>query len=248
MRSKVTFVSCLVLTVFLFVGLSSYGFAEEMKHKKGGASMELHHIHAMMSHGLAMAAEGSTMVMLAGMNMAPSVDEATIKHGQHMIMEGKAVIERMLNGPEMKALHQRKYDEGLMKYTHDLGNSMLKVVAMLEKMKMEGNMSQDMMTMHHMHVLMNHGLVMAAEGANMVMLGQMGMAKGIDAYSIEHGKMMLSDARSVLKDSMEGKAMQELHGKGVKMDNAMMAEMHGIGDAALKVLDLLTKMPSPGAK
>lgn len=34
------------------------------------------------------------------------------------------------------------------------------------------------MTMHHMHVMINHAVEMAAEGSNLVMLGQMNMAKG----------------------------------------------------------------------
>jgi hypothetical protein len=51
----------------------------------------------------------------------------------------------------------------------------------------------------------------------------------------------------MLNEVMEGKAMQEMHQKGVKGDNAMMAETHKIGDAAKKVIDLLDKMTSAGS-
>jgi len=120
------------------------------------------------------------------------------------------------------------------------------VVGLLEKMSMEGPVSADMMTMHRMHSMMNHALEMAAQGSNMVMLGQMGMAGDIDKYTIDHGKMMLLDARSMIDEVMGGKAMTEMHQKGVTGDNAMMAETHKIGDAAKKVVYLLDKMASAG--
>ncbi len=250
MRNKVKFFSFLALVVSLFIGLSSHVYAGEMKHMHGeGASMEMHHMHTMMNHGLAMVAEGSSMVMLAEMKMAPSIDPLTLGHGRSMIKSGKEVIEHALSGPEMKGLHKAGHgDDPLMKYTHELGEAMMKVVDMLEKMSMEGPMAADMMTMHHMHIMINHALGMAAEGANMVMLGQMGMAKEVDKYSIEHGKMMMKDARTLLTEVLGGKAMTEMHEKGVKMDNAMMAETHKIGEAAMKVTDLLEKMPSAGSK
>ena len=250
MRNKVNFFSFLTLVVSLFIGLSGLVSAEEMKHGHGtSASMEMHHMHMLMTHGLAMVAEGSDMVMLAEMKMAPSVDPMTLEHGRHMIKSGKEVIEHALSGPEMKSLHKAGHgDAPLMKYTHELGEAMMKVADMLDKMSMGGEMSADMMTMHHMHIMINHAIEMASEGSNMVMLGQMGMAKNVDKYSIEHGKMMMKDARSLLTDVLGGKAMTEMHEKGVKMDNAMMAETHKIGEAAMKVIDLLEKMPSAGSK
>jgi hypothetical protein len=37
--------------------------------------------------------------------------------------------------------------------------------------------------------------------------------------------------------------MKEMHEKGIKMNNAMMAETHKLGAAAKKVIDLLSDMP-----
>jgi len=133
----------------------------------------------------------------------------------------------------------------MMKYTHELGNAIMTVADLLDKMNMEGPMTDDMMEMHHMHIMINHALEMAAQGSNMVMLGQMGMSKDIDKYTTDHGKMMLSDASSLLSESMEGKAMMGMHEKGITGGaNAMMADTHKIGDAAKNVIDLLNKMAS----
>lgn len=207
--------------------------------------MDMHHLHTLMNHGLEMVVEGSNMVMLADMKMTPAVDPMTLEHGRKMIKSGKEVIARALKGPEMQGLHKAGHgDASLMKYTHELGNAITTVTDLLENMSMEGPMTDDMMAMHHMHIMINHALEMAAQGSNMVMLGQMGMSKDIDKYSIEHGKMMLSDARAMLTEVMEGKAMTGMHEKGVTGGNAMMANTHKIGDAARKVVDLLDKMAS----
>ncbi len=55
---------------------------------------------------------------------------------------------------------------------------------------------------------------------------------------------MLKDAHALLDEVFGGKAMMELHEKGIKMSNSMMAETHKLGEAAAKVIDLLEKMPS----
>jgi len=177
--------------------------------------------------------------------MSPSLDPLTLEHGRHMIKSGKEVIEHVMSGAEMKGLHKAGHgDDPLMKYTHQLGEAVTKVADILENMSMAGQMDADMMTMHHMHIMINHALGMAAEGANLVMLGKMGMTKDTDKYSIEHGEMMIKDGHALLDEVFGGKAMKDLHSKGIKMNNAMMAETHKFAEAAAKVIDLLEKMPA----
>lgn len=239
----------LLLAVIMTVAMVGSARAEEMHHMHGGgAAMEMHHYHMLMNHGMSMIAEGSNMAMLAQMKMAPAEDEKMLHHGQHMIKEGKELIIRALNGPEMTAMMKNHAKDPLMDYTHQLGESMLKVADILEKMSMEDMSSPDMMSMHHMHMMVNHALQMAAEGANLIMLGDMSMAGSIDKMSIEHGKDMLKDAKPMVADMMGGKEMMDMHAKGVTMENPLMAMSHKHGEAALKVIDLLSKMPSAGSK
>jgi len=251
MRYTVRFiVSVVALTFALSFGFPRYIYAEEIKHMHGdGTSMELHHMHTMMSHGLAMVTEGSDMVMLAAMKMSPSLDPMTLEHGRQMIRSGKEVIEHFMSGSQMKELHKAGHvDDPLMQYTHELGKAMMKVVGMLEKMSVEGAMGADTMTMHHMHLIIIHALGMAAQGSNMAMLGKMGMCVPVDKFSVGEGEMMMTGARWLLKEDFEDKAMKEMHDKGVSMDKAMMAETHKLSEAAAKVIDLLEKMPSVGLK
>jgi len=112
--------------------------------------------------------------MLTALKMAPSVDQTIAEHGRQMIQSGKEVIEHVMSGPQMKELHKTGHaDDRLMQYTHELGEAVIKVTSMLEKMSAEGAMDSETMTMHHMHLMINHALSMAAQGSNMAILGQM---------------------------------------------------------------------------
>ena len=136
-----------------------------------------------------------------------------------------------------------------MKYTHELGEAMVKYTNMADKMAAAGMIKPDMMTMHHQHIMINHALGMAAEGSSMVMLGQMGMAGNIDTFSVEHGRMMMNDARLLLSEAMEGKEMRDMHKRGVSPEkDPMMKETHALAETAMKIMDLLSKMPVMGVK
>ena len=104
------------------------------------------------------------------------------------------------------------------------------------------------MTMHHMHLILNHAVETAAKGSNLIMIGEMGMAKGIDEVSIAEGKAMIANARSVIEKMMKGKTMEHMHMEGVTGTNAVMLHTHELGDAALKYIDLLDGMSTAGHK
>ena len=94
-----------------------------------------------------------------------------------------------------------------------------------------------------MHLMINHALQMAADGANLIMLGQMGMAGEVDKLSIEHGEAMMEDAKSMVTDTMGSKEMMEMHAKGMTPEKSpMMGMSHHYAEAAMKVIDLLSKM------
>lgn len=100
------------------------------------------------------------------------------------------------------------------------------------------------MTMHHMHIMLNHAVEMAAKGSNLVMIGQMGMAGEIDAISIEEGKGMIEEAKMMIDKVMKGDTMKNMHLDGITGTNDVMAHTHQMGDAALKYIELLESMSS----
>jgi hypothetical protein len=100
------------------------------------------------------------------------------------------------------------------------------------------------MAIHHQHIMLNHALIMALEGANSYMLGQMGMAKGVDEVSVEHGRMMIKNARTLFNDIMSGSTMMNMHMEDTTPENnELMKFTHLLAEAQLQVLTLLDQMP-----
>jgi len=131
-----------------------------------------------------------------------------------------------------------------MTYTHELAKASLKVIADLEGMKMGDMTSADAMKMHHMHIALNHALEMAAEGSNLVMMGQMKMTKGVDRHSTDHGRQMIEDSRKLWKEVMGSSVMAGMHQAGTTPQAShLMGHTHMLADDQKKVLDLLANMP-----
>jgi hypothetical protein len=218
--------------------------AAEKNKEASTVAMKLHHLHIMMNQGLSMATEGSNLVMIAGMHSTPALDPSALQHGQEMIGNGRAVIRRSLEGPEMKSIMKGELaDSPGMTYTHDLGEAMLAVLTILGKMDMAHMQSPETVNIHHMHILLNHALQMAAQGSNLIMIARMGMVEDVDSFSLEHGKKMMANARDLFNETMKGKAMMDLHRKGFTPGKAHSMKMtHDLAEAEWKVMELLSRM------
>lgn len=211
---------------------------------EAGHDMSSHHQHMMLNHGLGMILEGYNLVMLGNMDMAMGVDESAVEHGNMMIKNGTAMWTETMSGKTMTGMHHEGKDpmkDPVMAYTHKLGEKQLLVIDLLGKMpKVDADNG---MTIHHQHIMLNHALKMALAGANSVMLGDMDMAKGVDEVSVEHGRMMLKQARGLFNEIMSGKTMINLHMSGSSPEsNETMAYTHKLAEAQLQVLKLLEEM------
>jgi len=97
------------------------------------------------------------------------------------------------------------------------------------------------MQLHHMHLVINHAVQMAAEGSNLAMLGEMNMAPGIDEQAVEHGKGMIREGKALVKSVLQSKVMTELHEKGAG-ESKEMTYTHKLGAEALAYIDRLEEM------
>ena len=231
---------------------SPAGVRAEMDMAKGsmGHEMTTHHQHTMMNHGLAMALEGSNMIMLGEMGMAEGVDENAIEHGKMMIKNGRSIWDETMSGKTMMKMHEggmTPMDDPVMAYTHKLGEKELVVFELLNTMPALAASSSGAahdMGMHHQHIILNHALKMALDGSDLIMLGQMGMATGTDEISINHGKTMLRSAKGLLNEVMSGQTMMDMHKKGMSPEkNELMQFTHRLAEAQLQVIAMLEEMP-----
>lgn len=241
MKSKSNIMLFVMSLSLLLAGPLNAGMA--MEDEEHGMSM--HHQHIMLNHALGMVLEGSNMKMLGEMDMAKGVDKASVEHGNMMMKQGRALYDKIMSGDMMMKMHKEgksPKDNPGMKYTHELAEAQLKVMELLKQMSSSAQAGHGM-TMHHQHTMLNHALGMTLSGSNMVMIGQMGMAKGIDAVSVEHGKMMMQNGSNLWNEIMSGDSMMKMHkeGKSPKDDPAM-AETHKLAEAQIKVINLLKEM------
>jgi len=108
--------------------------------------------------------------------------------------------------------------------------------ALAETAKQKGLQDMGMMMR-----FMDHGLCSALEGADMQMLGQMGMSEKLDKEAIVHGTIMIKDGKAMIKEMLEGKAMQDLYHEG-NFDQKFMEELHDLGERMIKVIDDIEKL------
>lgn len=95
--------------------------------------------------------------------------------------------------------------------------------------------------MHMMMEFMDHGLCTALKGANMQMLGQMGMSEKLDKDAIVHGTIMVKDGKAMIKEMLEGEAMRKLYKEG-GFDQKIMDDLHELGNRMLKVIEQVEKL------
>ena len=230
-----------VSMTLLLAGPANIGMA--MKHG-AGHGMSMHHQHEMINHSLGMALQGSNLVMLGQMEMVPGLDKMTVGHGKKMLKNARTMMNDTMSGDAMMKMHSTGMspaDNPMMKYTHQLGEAVMKVMDLLDK---HADMKGHSMEVHHQHMILSHALKMAIEGSDMIMTGQMGMAPGVDSHSVTHGKNMMKEGRALWNEVMSGDYMMKMHGKGMSPDKHKgMAFTHELAEAQLKVLELLKKMP-----
>jgi hypothetical protein len=243
-RFILRFVAFVVSLSFLLANPVIAGMA--MKHV-AGHGMGMHHQHIMLNHALGMALEGSNIFMLGQMGMAKGVDKISVDHGKMMMKNGRNLWNELMSGDVMMKMHgagTTPADDPMMKYTHQLAEAQIKVMDLLGKMP-SASKGGHQMAIHHQHTMLNHTLGMALEGSNSLMLGQMGMAKGVDKISVDHGKMMIRKAKKLYNEIMSGETMMEMHAKGTTPEkDTIMGYTHKLAEAQLKVMNVLKMMPT----
>jgi hypothetical protein len=205
---------------------------------------KLHHLHLLMNQGLGMVTEGANLIILAEMKMASELDEDTRRHGEAMMIRGRKLIERAVEGPERKRLAEEAGDGGaLVRYTRELGDSMRELAGLLEDMDFSQAHLPEAMALYHMQVNVNHAVQMAARGTTLVMLGQMGMAGAVDDIFIEQGARMREEALAMHRELMRGSRMTDLPTYKGPGESPLMMRTHGLAASCLRVMDLLGRMP-----
>lgn len=120
----------IVVAVMLF-SVTSTVQAESEKEK---ALHDMHMLMRFMDHGISVALEGSNLQMLGQMGQSEKLDRDSIVHGTIMVKDGRAIINEMLEGKAMRELYKEgNFDKKLMDDLHNLGEKMLEVISLSQK-------------------------------------------------------------------------------------------------------------------
>lgn len=163
---------------------------ESQTMKSQHASMPMQYLTVLLEHAISMMAQGAAL-KLDGQ-----------KHGDAMLAQSADFLRRAMSGPEMAAMHKGGQGESpMMQHTHDLGAAAFDLLDMM--------MSLDVNQVPKNTNILHHALNMAAQGASMKSLADMGMSKDIDASMQDHGLQMQQAAIDLSKGMLANTPYQQ---------------------------------------
>jgi len=101
--------------------------------------IKMYHLHLTINHAMDAAAEGANLVLLGSMSLAGSLDKYTVDNGRKMLEDAKVTLVEVSKSETMMKMHKAGMgpeEDATMARTHDLLETALKIVDVLEKMSM----------------------------------------------------------------------------------------------------------------
>ena len=231
---------CALTAVFL-IGASSTALPQ--LRQADDDSLKIHRLHLLMNQGLIMFLDGIDLRMVANMNMSTAFDAESEKYASLSMEKGRKTIELALRGEQNEILVEQGFgDHPLMKTAQELGNTMLDLLALLEKMKID-QMTGETMEIHHMHLLLNRGLENVAQGSNMIMVTLLSSIPQIDEYLENQGWIMVKEGTTLIADVTQSEPYKRLQKKeSSSTEDSLFAQTRQCADLSLKIADILSRM------
>jgi len=210
-------------------------------------SMRIHRLHMLMNHGLIMFLDGIDMKMVSNMKMSTSFDAKSEGYALQSMKKGRKAIELALRGEQNEILVEQGFgDHPLMKTARELGETMLDLLTVLEKMEM-GQMTSETMEIHHMHLLLNRGLEDVAQGSNMIMATLLGSIPQIDEYLGNQGWIMVKEGKTLIAEIIQSQPYKRiLKTEPASSENPLFVQTRQCADLSLKIADILSRMNVAG--
>jgi len=209
-----------------------------------GADVQIFSLQILVNQAYQMVLEGASLVMLNQMDKGGVFGGAIDKRGRTMIEQGERIISETLNSKEIKQLDgEGKGSDPLLSTVRENANQLLKAVAEI-RTYLGSNMTEpELSQMHSLYTLLNHGMKMATDGANLIMLGRTGEPGGAKDTLQRHGRVMMRDARVLIIRLSDNKTMLKLHSSGITSDkNPAMASLHRSITLSLRLIDRLARI------
>jgi len=229
------------LTVVFLIGASSTALPQ--LRQADDDSLKIHRLHVLMNQGLIMFLDGIDMKMISNMKMSTSFDETSEKYASLSMKKGREAIELALRGEQNEILVEQGFgDHPLMKTARQLGETMLDLLTVLEKMEM-GQMTSEMMEIHHMHLLLNRGLEDVAQGSNMIMTTLLASIPQIDQYLENKGWTMVKEGKTLIAEVIQSEQYKKiLKTEDTASESPLFKQTRQCADLSMKIADILSRM------
>jgi hypothetical protein len=191
-----------------------------------------------------MVVEGTSLVILDQMDKGGVFSGVIDKRGWTMIDQGERIISEAVNGKEFQQLvSERKGSDPLLATVRENADQLLKAVSEIRTYLGSKTKEPELSQMHSLFTLLNHGMKMATDGANLIMLGRTGEPGGAKDTLQRHGRVMMKDARVLIIRLSDNKTMLKLHNSGFTIEKSpAMASLHRSITLSLRIIDRLARI------
>jgi hypothetical protein len=232
----------LILILFISTLAQSFPGRSEAASRRG-EDVQVFSLQILVNQAYQMALEGSSLVMLHQMGKGGVFGEVIEKRGWAMIDQGERTISQAISGEEIKRLTDGKGSDPLLATIKENATQVLAAVEVI-RTYLNSEMSEpELSRMHSLFTLLNHGMKMATDGANMIMLGRSGEPGGAKDTLQKHGRAMMRDGRVLIIRLSDNKTMLKLHSSGMTIENSpAMATLHHSIEISMRIIDRLSRI------
>ena len=208
-----------------------------------GEDVQVFSLQILVNQAYQMALEGSSLVMLHQMGRGGVFGEMIEKRGWTMIDQGERTISQAISGEEIKKLTDGKGSNPLLTTIKENANQALAAVKVIRTYLNSEMAEPELSRMHSLFTLLNHGMKMATDGANMIMLGRSGETGGAKDTLQKHGRAMMRDGRVFIIRLSDNKTMLTLHSSGMTIEaSPAMAALHRSMEISMLIIDRLARI------
>ena len=209
-----------------------------------GDNVQVFSLQILVNQAYQMVLEGASLVMLDQMGKGGVFGGVINKRGWTMIDQGQRIISEVISGKEVQELIRDEKGTGpLLSTVQENARHLLEAVAEIRTYLGSDVAEPHLSQMHSLYTLLNHGMKMATDGANMIMLGRTGEPGGAKDTLQKHGRAMMRDGRVLIIRLSDNKAMLKLHSSGMTIEaNPAMASLHKSIELSLRMIDRLARI------
>jgi hypothetical protein len=239
-RSAIFF---LILIVF-FSGFAPAALEQPEAASRRGGDVQIYSLQILVNQAYQMVLEGANLVMLDQMGKGGVFGDVIDKRGWTMIDQGERIISEAVSGEEVNQMvREGKGSDSLLSAVKENAAQLLKAVAEIRTYLKTETAEPQLSQMHSLFTLFSHGMKMATDGANMIMLGRTGEPGGAKDTLQRHGRRMMKDGRVFIIRLLDNEAMQGLHSAGLTVDKSpAMASFHRSIELSLRIIDRMARI------